>query len=83
MVTHKMLEILVGVARMPASYRRKRKERLKEDYEWYLKSSPTALEAFYLLIEERAETEVGAEGLACYRSVSEMARRDIAALAAR
>jgi hypothetical protein len=76
-----MLEILVGVARMPVSYRSRRKDQLKADYEGFL-TCPPALDAFHLLIGEKAETEVGVEGLACYRSVSEMAQRDIAAIPA-
>jgi hypothetical protein len=68
MVTHRMLEILGLVARMPTSYRRIRKQELKNDYESHLSSCPHALDAFYLLIEEKDRSNVSDEAIACYYS---------------
>lgn len=68
-VTHKMLEILGLVARMPIGYRRIRKKELKVDYVKHLQECNHALEAFYLLIEERKESEVSEKAILCYRGV--------------
>jgi hypothetical protein len=68
MVTHKMLEILGLVARMPSSYRRIRKQELKHDFEAHLASCPQALDAFHLLIEEKKPANVSDEAIACYFS---------------
>jgi hypothetical protein len=66
MVTHKMLEILGMVARMPINYRRIRKAELKSDYEVHLKPCSHALDAFHLMIEEKTPEQVGPESITCY-----------------
>jgi hypothetical protein len=69
MVTHKMLEILGMVAKMPINYRRIRKAELKNDYVVHLTPCSHALDAFYLLIEEKDRDQVGPEAIACYEFV--------------
>lgn len=56
MVKNKMLEILVGVARMPVEYRRLRQKELIHDYEPHLDSY--ALEAFNQLIERPGTSQI-------------------------
>ncbi len=75
MVTHRMLEILGLVARMPTSYRRIRKQELKKDYESHLSSCPHALDAFHLLIEEKDCSNASDEAIACYYSALESVRK--------
>lgn len=76
MVTHKMLEILATVARMPERYRHVRKAKLISDYEPHLIKCSYAWEAFQVLVGDIDQNSISDEGLACYRSVQQMAVRD-------
>jgi len=78
MVTHKMLEILVGVARMPIPYIKLRHDVLKNDYERHL-TDPTAMEAFHVMIGDKTIDEISDSGRACYESCTGMADTDIKA----
>lgn len=73
MVTHRMLETLALVARMPAGYRRLRSQVLKAKYEAQLSECSYALDAFKVLLEEKQEAELGHESRACYLSVVDSA----------
>ena len=79
MVTHKMLEILAGVARMPERYRHDRKAQLVSDYKLHLSCS-YAMEAFEALVGEKQPSELSEHGRACFQSVQSMAKRDLAAV---
>lgn len=63
-----MLEILGLVAGMPIGYRRIRKVELKRDYVKHLNECKHALDAFYLLIEEKESRDVSPEAILCYES---------------
>ncbi len=80
MVTHKMLEILASVARMPQEYRRLRKTELIKDYQIPLSQCSYANEAFEALIGDKQPSELSEQGRACFLTVNRMAARDLQAV---
>ena len=74
MITDKMLEILVSVARMPPAYRFVRQRELIDDYEEHL-TCHHALEAFNHLIG-REQPAMSDKGQACLRVVVRLAGRE-------
>ncbi len=77
--THNMFEALMSVARLPETYRIRRSDCLKRDYEKYF-GNTHAREVFQVLIGEKGEEDISALGQGCYRTVSMMAARDNNAL---
>ena len=75
MVTYLMLEILVGVARMPIEYRIIRRNTLIADYERHL-TCHQALEAFNCLIQRTKPNQLSEKGQACYKATIRLAGKE-------
>lgn len=73
-IGHQALEILVGVARMPKSYRKIRKDIMKENYTPYLKGY--GLEALDVLLGIKQPEEVNPKARACARDIQKIADND-------
>jgi hypothetical protein len=74
-VTHKTMEILVSVARMPLSYRLLRRDVLISDYASHLECS-YAKEAFLAMVTAKTDQPaISANGEACLREVQRLAGR--------
>lgn len=75
MLTHQMLEILVGVARMPKSYTKIRKDVLIENYKPYL-TIEYGFEALCVIIGEKQPEEVSKKAQCCARDIIKIAEQD-------
>lgn len=75
LVSHKMLEALRIVSDLPMGYRRIRKDVILDYYESILKPSPTAWDAFCIMMETIKEEEASESGLACYQHFKELSSR--------
>ena len=75
MITHKQLEILVSVARLPGGYRRIRKDEIVSDYTSYL--CDTARSVLLDLLGEPATDE---RAIRIVKTIRAMAKRDLESL---
>lgn len=71
-----MLEILVGVGRMPIEYRTIRKATLLYDYTKHLEKCEYALDTLYCLIGDKRYEDLSTKGKNCYNAIIRLAGRN-------